>query len=140
MSDIKSVPDEILYLPQVLAEQLRDLARHASPLECVGVLAGPGENRVSVVHPLSNIAEHPTREYIGDPRDLIRVIKSLRAQGLELTAIYHSHPNGPALPSRTDLAQAAWEIPYLIVDAKTGEIRAWQLLEGALEVKLEIVD
>jgi [CysO sulfur-carrier protein]-S-L-cysteine hydrolase len=140
VSDIKSVPDEILYLPQALAEQLRDLARHASPLECVGVLAGPEENRVSVVHPLSNIAEHPTREYVGDPRDLVRVIKNLRSQGLELTAIYHSHPNGPAEPSRTDLAQAAWEIPYLIVDAKTGEIRAWHLLEGAREVRLEMLD
>ena len=139
MSDIKSVPHEILYLPQALAEHLRDLARHASPLECVGVLAGPEENRVSVVHPLINIAENPTREYIGDPRDLVRVIKSLRSQGLELTAIYHSHPNGPAEPSRTDLAQAAWEIPYIIIDAKTGIIRAWNLLEGGREVRLELV-
>jgi [CysO sulfur-carrier protein]-S-L-cysteine hydrolase len=138
VSDIKSVPHEILYLPQALAEGLRDVARHASPLECVGVLAGPGGGRVTVVHPLSNIADHPTREYIGDPRDLIRVIKLVRSQGLELAAIYHSHPNGPAEPSRTDLAQAAWEIPYLIVDAKTGEIRAWQLLEGAQEVRLEL--
>ena len=140
MSDIKSVPPEILYLPQALAEQLRDLARHASPLECVGVLAGPEGNRVSVVHPLSNIAKNPTREYIGDPRDLVRVIKSLRSQGLELTAIYHSHPNGPAEPSRTDLAQAAWELPYVIIDAKAGTIRAWNLLEGGREVRLEILD
>jgi proteasome lid subunit RPN8/RPN11 len=138
VNDEKPAPDEILYLPQAIAEQLRDLARHARPLECVGVLGGPSSNRVSVIYPIDNIASHPEREYTADPQGLIRAIKALRSQGLELNAIYHSHPNGPARPSRTDLELAQWEVPYLIVDAHNLEIRAWKLLDGAVEVRLEL--
>ncbi len=37
--------------------------------------------------------------------------------GLELLAIYHSHPRGPATPSETDVARAFYpEAIYLICD------------------------
>jgi proteasome lid subunit RPN8/RPN11 len=117
-----------LQILSTIYHQLLEQARNAYPLEIVGILAGT--NQEMQILPLENIAAHPDREYIADPQSLLHALKHLRTQNLELLALYHSHPNGPAKPSRTDFLEAKWDVPMLIVDAKNELIRAWQLENG----------
>ena len=49
------------------------------------------------------------RLYEIDPAQLIDLeFREFPAQGLELVAIYHSHPESPAYPSATDVELAFW--------------------------------
>ncbi len=125
-SNILTTATAYLQIPSVFLQQLRQLASSARPLEIVGILAGTNET-ISELIPLENIAADPTREYFASPDSMIRAIKHLKTQHLEIIAFYHSHPNGSATPSITDLQRAQWDVPMLIIDALTLEIRAWQL-------------
>jgi proteasome lid subunit RPN8/RPN11 len=127
----------MLYLPQIVLEQLRVLAREARPLEVVGLLAGERLERVNTLIPLENVALDPTRRFSAEPASLVRGLKLIRESRLELCALFHSHPDGPAAPSLTDLENANWDVPMLIVDAWSGEVRAWNLETGA-EVEFKV--
>ncbi len=121
----------VLHIPQRILEDLRALARAARPQEIVGLLGGGSLERVSTIIPLENAASDPTRRFEADFRDLARGLKILRDSRLELCALYHSHPNGPATPSRLDLENAHWDVPMLIVDGASLEVRAWDLQRNA---------
>jgi proteasome lid subunit RPN8/RPN11 len=127
----------MLYLPKAILEQMRILAREARPLEIVGLLAGERLECVNTLIPLENAALDPMRRFSAAPASLVRGLKLIRESRLELCALFHSHPDGPAVPSRTDLENANWDMPMLIVDAKIGEVRAWNL-ETATEIPLEV--
>ncbi|GAA4007502.1 M67 family metallopeptidase [Deinococcus rubellus] len=122
-----------LALPEVLEVQLWQHAGRAAPQECVGVLGGrrgDGGWHAEALYPLSNVAAAPEREYLADPAGLLRALKAMRAESLELVAIYHSHPVGPAQFSRTDRARAAYDVPYLIADLSCAVLGAYLLPEG----------
>ncbi len=127
----------ILRIPFELYQQLLTQAAAARPLEIVGMLIGKN-NCIAQILPLQNIANLPETEFVADPEGVLYALKHLRTQDLELLAFYHSHPNGPAKPSRTDVLEAKWDVPMLILDAKHNIIRAWQL-ETELEIQLAIV-
>ncbi len=58
--------------------------------------------------------------------------KDMRARGLEMLAVYHSHPTSRAVPSRTDLERHGMDnVMCLIVSppATPPEVRAWWLTE-----------
>jgi proteasome lid subunit RPN8/RPN11 len=49
-----------------------------------------------------------------------------------LAGFYHSHPDHPARPSPTDLAQAWPNLTYIIVAVREGtpeDLKSWRLLE-----------
>ncbi len=119
-------------------DQLRALASAARPHEIVGFLAGNKPGQISAVIPLENIAVDTRREYFASFESMARAWKHMRTTQLELIAIYHSHPNGPAVPSRTDLEQARWDVPMLIIDALNLEVRAWWLQHGGFEEQFEL--
>ncbi|NGZ05467.1 MAG: M67 family metallopeptidase [Magnetococcales bacterium] len=99
-------------------------AQRSLPRECVGVLAGQGREAVSW-HPLTNIAQGETT-FLADPTEQIQLFKKLRAQDLDVVAIYHSHPKGAAFPSPLDQEWIAYpEALMLIVGMET---------EGRLEM------
>jgi proteasome lid subunit RPN8/RPN11 len=127
----------MLHLPKPILEQMRTLAREARPLEIVGMLAGERLDRISTLIPLENAALDPKRRFQAETGSLVRGLKLMREARLELCALFHSHPDGPAAPSKTDLENAQWDVPMLIVDAKTLEVRAWDLETGG-EVRLEV--
>jgi proteasome lid subunit RPN8/RPN11 len=69
-----------------------------------------------------------------EPAPQVRAIVDIEAAGLEFLAIYHSHPDGPARPSLTDLVQAYYpEQAYIIVslaDPAQPVVRAFLLADG----------
>jgi proteasome lid subunit RPN8/RPN11 len=76
------------------------------PEEACGIVAGR-HGMVIQVRPIENVAHSPFR-FRMEPRAQVEALLSLEAQGLELLAIYHSHPSGPPGPSATDMAEVTY--------------------------------
>lgn len=67
-------------------------------------------------------AEHSATFYMMDSREQFQVFDEMEKEGLELVAIFHSHPHSPAVPSGTDLELAFYpDSLYLIVSLMEGE-------------------
>jgi len=121
-------------------------AQSELPNECCGLLAGRMENGLGLVlrrYPLLNAAASPT-EFESDPKSMLTAEKARRQEGIEILAIYHSHPKSPPVPSRTDLARNySPDVVNLIVSLQTEipEIRGWWLeLERFHEADIEWQD
>jgi proteasome lid subunit RPN8/RPN11 len=107
------------------------------PEEACGMLAGYiKENVVSYkkAYPCENILHSPTR-FRMDPEEQIATIFKIENEEMHLLGTYHSHPNGPAFPSRTDLEE--WydpKIPALICSQEEGGwvCKAFSLRDGAV--------
>ena len=95
-----------MLLPSGLRAALLQAAAAALPNEACGLLGGTGAE-LSAFIPCRNVLESPTRYAIA-PEEVLVALKRLRAADLELRAIFHSHPLGPARPSATDIREAAY--------------------------------
>lgn len=80
--------------------------RERAPEEACGLLAGK-VTRVLQVFAITNELHSPVR-FRMDPQEQWTAFEEIEKLGLELLAIYHSHPGGPAGLSPTDLAEAAY--------------------------------
>lgn len=109
-------------------EQTLAHLRAVLPNEGVGLWVGQ-RGRVRQVWPLENIHTTPQLRYEANPQALLEALRKMETAGLELVAIYHSHPTGPAQPSEADRLEAFWRVPYVIVALETGDIRAFSLPE-----------
>jgi proteasome lid subunit RPN8/RPN11 len=118
-------------LPASLAADIRDAARAAFPGECCGLIEGTRDGeifRVTVLHPARNRAASPDRFEI-DPADHFAAHKAARIAGHAIIGCYHSHPNGKAQPSSTDLAGAG-EDNFLWLIASNEDLAAFVYLRG----------
>jgi proteasome lid subunit RPN8/RPN11 len=124
-----------LVIPQSLRAEMLAHAQAALPNECVGFLAGTladGVGRVTHCLPLVNELASPT-EFHTEPRSVFAAFRAMRAAGIDLLAIYHSHPTSAPIPSRKDIGRntygpaIAWVIVGLAGDAP--DVRAWWLGE-----------
>lgn len=113
-------------------------AQHEFPNEACGYLAGTGNVVVRAIR-LRNVDESPT-SYTMDPREQLKVQKSLRGEGLEHAGIYHSHVATEAYPSRRDVAHALaiqefCRVPYVLVTLKDERprVRAFTILDGHVQ-------
>jgi proteasome lid subunit RPN8/RPN11 len=90
-----------------------DHVKAVSPEEGCGILGGRGV-RAQLAIPVENEL-HSDMRFRMAPEAQIEAMFRLDQLGLDLIAIFHSHPSGPAEPSPTDLAEAAYpEAAYLI--------------------------
>jgi len=130
-----------LELAESVWSAMLEHARDTMPEECCGLLAGSGR-RATVIYPLEN-ADHSPWRYSAEPRGLIAAFRDMRKRGLELTAIYHSHPTAPPVPSRTDLEENYYGLlPRVIVSLQTlpPTVRAFLLYEDRWrEIPLVVV-
>lgn len=120
------------------------------PNEACGMLGGKNGG-VEKVYPMLNAKPGPDY-YEMDPEEQFRVMKDIRECGLEMIALFHSHPAGQAYPSAVDVEQAYWpgtQLPnypdavYIIVSlADRGKpvARGFSIEEGNVnEVSLQIL-
>lgn len=102
------------------------------------------DGRPSRLFRLTNLAPGNTLYEI-DPQQLYELeFRQLPELGLQIVAIYHSHPATEAYPSPTDQALAFWpEVLYLICSLTIPEspvIRAFQLKnEQVREVSIVVL-
>jgi proteasome lid subunit RPN8/RPN11 len=141
-----------LLLPRRFQDEMLRHARREQPNECCGLLAGTIAAsaireplaRVERCFPLVNIAASPTR-YESEDSSLLQAHKAMRALGIEMVGIYHSHPTSRPVPSATDLKRNYYgehAVHFIIsLQQEPPEIRAWWLKADSFsEAAWECVD
>ncbi len=121
-----------LWLTEVQAKTIAQHAVSETPREACGVIGGVGE-RAERIAPLSNVAVDPLHFYQLDNNALDQAVRSFRADGLSLIAVYHSHPRGEPIPSPSDVETAPrLAVTHLIVGLKHREPRlaGWRIDDG----------
>jgi proteasome lid subunit RPN8/RPN11 len=116
-----------LRLPASVVDAMVGHARAEAPNEACGLLSGDrGSGLVTRFHPARNALASPTAFDV-HPEDLVRTLYEIEERGEELVATFHSHPRTAAVPSATDLRNAAYPVPLVIVSLRDdpGACRAW---------------
>ena len=108
---------------KIKRETLAKIVNHAqkiAPIEACGYLAAK-DGIVNKHYELTNIDQSEVH-FSFDPKEQFAAIKDARAQGLEVVAVYHSHPASPARPSGEDI-RLAYDpnISYVIVSLANGQ-------------------
>lgn len=83
-----------------IRDRIVNVLAAALPNEGCGVL-GVVDGAVTSVYPVPNVANAPDR-YTMDPAILVGALRTAEGLGEPIGALYHSHPDGDAFPSRTD--------------------------------------
>lgn len=121
-------------LARPIYEEMLAHARGQAPLEACGILGGRQGQPVRFF-PTPNGEQSPVR-YAIPPADLFRVMRTLEGEGLDLLAIFHSHPATQAYPSATDVRLAFYpEACYLIMSLANPEepvLRAFRIMDGQI--------
>lgn len=123
-----------MVIPKSLVDEIIAHARHGAPEEVCGILAGPaGDGAVSELHRITN-SEHSRRLYVMDSQEQLRAIMDIDDRGLDVRAVYHSHPASEPRPSETDIKLAQWPgIEFLIVSLMNPDLpslRSWTIENG----------
>ncbi len=132
----------MLKIPELIYNNIIDHAREGLPLEICGILGGK-EDTVSVIYRMVN-TDAKSDHFMMDPREQISVMKDLRLKQLEMTAFYHSHPEGPAYPSAEDIRLAFYPDVYsLIISLEQPDnpvLNAFKISDGQVEtITLEVI-
>ena len=111
--------------------------------ESCGLLAGR-DAVITHVYRATNVAPSPETRYEIAPKEIFQRMREMRASGLDLLGIYHSHPNSKNEPSPRDIECAHYpETPYLIVSPLPDAVkpmRAFLIADGQVsELDLEIL-
>jgi proteasome lid subunit RPN8/RPN11 len=128
----------MLRIPRKLADAVIDHAFQGFPLEVCGILGG-SEETASVLYRMTN-TDRSNEHFMMDPKEQFAVIKELRAKGLEMLAIYHSHPESPARPSAEDIRLALTpNVSYVIVslqEANNPVLKSFRIAAGRVEPEI----
>ena len=132
----------MLRIPSNITEEMIAHAKADFPLECCGILAGKDDTISHIYKVINN--DKSRVSYLMDPKEQIRVFKEMRTLGIEMKAIYHSHPNHPAYPSMTDVELAYYpDAIYIIISInnnKETEIRGFRIINKEItEAELNLL-
>ncbi len=120
-------------LPRKLTNQLLHLAQLSPDAEVCGLIGADSHGNLVSCYPVDNSADTPKNRFLLDARQQITAMKQMRDKGETLFAIYHSHPDAPAIPSPTDIEQASYpEALHLIISLNTKgvlELRCFHIAE-----------
>ena len=122
-------------------QAMLDHVKKDAPLESCGLLAGKND-RVEKVIFVQNQAQSPVR-FVMDPYEQLNAFQWIEDNELDLLGIFHSHPAGPETASATDIAEAAYEVVYLIWSPNQEHwlARGFWIKDGAAtEIPLQIVE
>ena len=117
------------------ADAEQEIRRHGAetyPNECCGALIADGDRIVEAFRLPNTTAEGPRRRFMIGPQDYRLAEARASDRRGTLAGFYHSHPDHPARPSATDLAQAWPNLTYIIVAVREGQpedLRFWRLRE-----------
>ncbi len=125
-------------------EELRVHLLAAYPAEAAGFLGGPESGLIATaIFPLQSVSMVPQRRVVVARRQVSDALDAIRASGLHYVGQYHSHPDGRAEMSRTDVVAAdrpGIEVIATVTRYGVGAVRAWLVGPGAgprpLDVKV----
>lgn len=124
----------MIQIPAQVAEAILVHAVNCLPNEACGLLAMDGEGALRMAYPLTNADPSPV-SYTIEPMEHFRALQHAERNGWELGGAFHSHVNGPAVPSSTDVAQAGepewlWLVAGPVLGA--AEIRGYRIAGGVV--------
>ena len=128
MADEQSINRVVL--AAALARRILDEAKTALPGEVCGLLIGIVRGGICTIERIErsdNLAADKRREFEIDPKLQFRLLRELRGSGRDVVGVYHSHPDGEAIPSQTDAARAL-DTGFVWVIVGRGELRAYAAL------------
>lgn len=102
--------------------------------ESCGILVGE-DKIIDKIYPLTNISDNPHFCYLIDPKEQLKVFKELRRENLQMLAIFHSHIDSAAYPSKRDVELAFYpESSYLIISLSdnTPTARSFKISDGSI--------
>jgi len=113
-----------------------------APIEACGILAGK-DGMVKELYKMTN-TNRSSDHFMMEPKEQFKVVKDIRSAGLEMLAIYHSHPESPARPSAEDIRLAVTpDVAYVIVslqDVDSPVIKGFLMQESDItEVPVKIL-
>lgn len=107
----------MLQMSQTHYDDVLRWVRRAYPREGCGFLAGR-DGMVEHHLPVNNVAAQPDRFRMA-PREQVDALLWVTRAELEVVAIYHSHPHGPAQPSALDGADLTFpDVLQLIISLR----------------------
>lgn len=122
----------MIAIPRDIVEELISHAKDELPAEACGMLGGKS-SRVVESYRLTN-TDASSEHFSMSPAEQFAAVKKMRAQGLEMLAIYHSHPSTPARMSDEDLRMALTPgIRHIIIslaDAANPSVRGFVVNGG----------
>jgi [CysO sulfur-carrier protein]-S-L-cysteine hydrolase len=122
----------MIRVPQSINDAMIAHSQEGFPLEVCGILGGVG-GEVSAIYRMTN-TDASNEHFMMDPKEQFAVVKDLRAKGLAMLAIYHSHPESPARPSEEDIRLALTPgVSYLIIslaDQKAPVVKSFTIEGG----------
>ncbi len=132
-----------LQIPADIFEQVVRQAVAEAPIEACGILAG-SDGKVEKLCKMTN-SDKSSAHFMMEPKEQFDVIKDIRSLGLEMLAIYHSHPSTPARPSAEDIRLALTpDVTYVIVslqDSDNPTVKGFLIEDSNVtEVPVEVVE
>ena len=105
-------------------------AKYSLPNECCGLIAME-DGAIRFAYPLTNANPSPV-SFTVDPAEHFGAMRHAESQGWEILGVFHSHPEGDATPSPTDVAMA-WDPDWIHVIVGGGELAVFVIRDGAVE-------
>lgn len=122
----------MIAIPKHIYDDLIQHAREGFPLEVCGILGGT-DDTVSAHYRMTN-TDASNEHFMMEPKEQFSVVKDLRAKGLSMLAIYHSHPETPARPSEEDIKLALTpDVSYIIIslaDPEKADMKSFKISNG----------
>jgi proteasome lid subunit RPN8/RPN11 len=135
---------ESVRIVRSVLEEISAQAAQTPEMECCGLLGGR-DGVITRIYPAENALASP-KAYEIAPRDLFRILRQMREEGVRMMGIYHSHPRGENYPSETDITRAYYpEAVYFIASPGPASsrgantTRAFQICDrGVVELELTV--
>jgi len=109
-----------LEIPSNIFGRMVEQAKAEAPVETCGILAG-SDGKVGKLYKMIN-ADKSCDHFTMEPKEQFAVVKDVRSAGLEMLAIYHSHPATPARPSAEDIRLALTpDVVHVIVSLQNSD-------------------
>jgi proteasome lid subunit RPN8/RPN11 len=132
----------MITIPHAIHDDMISHAKEGFPLEVCGILGGEGQT-VSAIYRMTN-TDASNEHFMMEPKEQFAVVKDLRAKGLTMLAVYHSHPETPARPSEEDIRLALTpDISYLIIslaDQANPVVKSYKINPGNVQLEpIEVI-
>ena len=140
----------MIFLPNIAMRQIIIDAEKSYPKEACGLLWGKwceADVHVASAHRSENRAQDPQTKFEINPQLRFDLERLAREGEMDVVGLYHSHPNGPAKPSKIDLSRA-WEtaLTWVIIGLEEGKVvekKAYKVekpKERFVEIDIQVVN
>jgi len=123
-------------IPKTIFQKMVNHALREAPQECCGILAGKGRT-VQRKYEMRN-ADGSRTSYLMSPEEQLVVFGEMERDGLDMVAIYHSHPHTIPFPSERDVRLAFYpDVASIIISLKDGgtSVKGFRIGKDAIYIE-----